>query len=165
VTRNRKLILVLLALGFLFGSPGVASAELSSHSGYTYTSNSDCSWVQTTIRNDWARPHIDSVGTMDWWGNGRKCGAWAVAPTNAIAVRQTLIVWNQWTGQEEWCDPGSWVQNNWGPSHEVTTSWGWGSSPCPWASNWYYVLGRSGTWNNGWHGLNGWAFGTNWIPV
>jgi hypothetical protein len=151
---GRRITFILLSLGFLFGSPGVASADVMSASGYTYISNSDCAWTQPTLRNDWARPHLDTVATMDWWGNGRACGALAQAGKNALAVRQDLLVWNPQTGGNEWCAPGPWQQNNWGPSHEVWTSFGWGSSPCWWVSDWYFAIGRSGTWNGGWHGLN-----------
>jgi hypothetical protein len=165
----KRRVLFALALGLLFSSPGVASAEALSSSGYTYTSNSDCSWMSTTIRNDWARPHLDSVATMDWWGNGRNCGnTTAVAQRWAIAVRQDLVVWNWNSNQWEWCDIGPWVQNDWGPSHEVRTSFGWASPPCAWAlppgggGSAFYAVGRSMTWNGAWHGAN-WVFNTNWL--
>lgn len=160
---RRRIAFILLALGFLLGSQGIASADVQSNSGYTYMSGSDCAWTQTTIRTDWARPHVDTVATMDWWGNGRACGAWAIAPQNTLAVRQDVVVWNQWTGGSEWCTVGDWWTNA-NPSHELWTSFGWVSSPCAWASDWYYSIGRSGTRHVGgaWHGLNA-GVGTNWV--
>lgn len=153
----RRAVLLTLALAFIVGSPGVAVADVQQVSGYSYVSNNaDCAWVQTTIRNDWAQPHLDSVGTMDWFGNGRRCGRIAFAPAGSIAVAQDLIYWDWQTQSILVCSWGPWVWS--GPNtHEVWTGFGWGGRPCP-GGNWYAGWGQSMT-----NGHSTWFYQTPWI--
>lgn len=162
----RRWWFVLVALTFFVGSTGIASAESATNSGYTYVSWDDCAWVTTTIRNDWAQPHLDTIATMDRAGDFRQCGNQvAVAQPRELKVRQDLVYWDTQWQQAFWCNIGPWIINDWGPTHQIGTSWGWNSAPCKAPGQfgaWFYGVGRSATWSGGWHGEN-MGLGTDWI--
>ena len=147
----RRLVFLAIALGAFFASPGLANADMQQDSGYTYLGNPDCAWAQVWIRNDVGQPHLQSVGTMDWWNNGWCLDHTHVAPAGAIAVKQDLIFWNVNVGQWQFCNQGPWVQQWNGPSHEVWTAFAWTNRPCLWG-HWYVAQVNAMTFNNGWHG-------------
>ena len=91
-----------------------------------------------TVPGDGASRRTD--GNEGGWCNitNAVAGAWE------IAVAQDLIAWDAAAGREFRCGPpGPW-QYNWGPSHQVWTSFAWGSKPCN--SQWYRGDGFAAVW-------------------
>lgn len=160
---TRHAVLIAVALGVLFGAPGVAYAKSVSTPGFTYISQRNCGWNQATLSDVGGRPRLDSVGTMDWWGNNAACGDQSYqAQPWAIALRQNLMFWNGSLVPARWmiCDTSApWVQNA-GWAHQVTTGFGWGAPPC--GSNFYRSFGETMTWDGGWKSDTA-ILGSDWV--
>lgn len=165
VSRRRvRLSALVLALVVLFAPQAPAHAATEQASGYRVFGDVRCSWGQTWVTNEWGSPGLQSVATVD-----ESRGGWcnitnAVAGANEILVQQDLIAWDA-RGWEFRCGrQGPWVTNHWGPSHEVWTSFAWGSKPCN--SQWYRGDGRAAVWLRGiYAGADRPPVGTGWVFV
>ena len=160
MSRIARRAALLLVLALMCAPVSAAQAVTSEASGFRVIAEV-CSWGQTWVSTDWGRPGLQSVATTDRSWSGQCDDTGYQSPAWQVAVAQNLVSWSNTRGEFR-CSTGDWYYNNWGPSHEVWTSYSWSYKPC---GDWYRGDGFAARYHNGWLGHEKPPVSTGWVYI